>query len=83
MRKWENGKGPDLLPITGLNRCLFVEYLTESGGFPDGIVAAGERIARRGGRAVEYEDAGAKRTQLMALLMTVAVVGGAIFYAVA
>ena len=32
---------------------------------------------------MEYEDAGAKRTQLMALIMTVAVVGGAIFYAMA
>jgi hypothetical protein len=32
---------------------------------------------------VEYEDIGAKRTQMMAFLMTVAVVGGAIFYAVA
>lgn len=28
-----------------------------------------------------YEDAGAKRAQLIALMMTVAVVGGAIFYA--
>ena len=32
---------------------------------------------------MEYEDAGAKKAQLMALLMTVAVVGGAIFYAMA
>lgn len=31
---------------------------------------------------MEYEDIGAKRTQLMALLMTVAVVGGAIVYAI-
>ena len=30
---------------------------------------------------MEYGDAGAKKTQLTALLMTVAVVGGAIFYA--
>jgi hypothetical protein len=30
---------------------------------------------------MEYEDAGARKTQLMALLMTVAVVGGAIVYA--
>jgi len=30
---------------------------------------------------MEYEDAGAKKTQLMALLMTEAVVGGAIVYA--
>jgi hypothetical protein len=30
---------------------------------------------------VEYEDIGVKRTQLMALLMTVVVVGGAIVYA--
>ena len=32
---------------------------------------------------MHYEDAGAKKTQLMALFMTVAVVGGAIFYAMA
>ena len=32
---------------------------------------------------MEYEDVGAKKTQMMALLMTVAVVGGAIFYAMA
>ena len=32
---------------------------------------------------MEYEDAGATKTQMMALLMTVAVVGGAIFYAMA
>lgn len=32
---------------------------------------------------MEYEDIGAKKTQMMALLMTVAVVGGAIFYAMA
>lgn len=30
---------------------------------------------------MEYEDIGVKRTQLMALLMTVVVVGGAIVYA--
>lgn len=29
---------------------------------------------------MEYEDTGAKRTQLIALLMTVVVVGGAIVY---
>lgn len=32
---------------------------------------------------MHYEDTGAKKTQMMALLMTVAVVGGAIFYAMA
>ena len=32
---------------------------------------------------MEYEDAGGRRMQLMALLMTVCVVGGAIFYAIA
>ncbi len=31
---------------------------------------------------MHYEDVGAKRTQLMAFLMTVVVVGGAIAYAV-
>jgi hypothetical protein len=30
---------------------------------------------------MHYEDAGAKKTQLVALLMTVFVVGGAIIYA--
>ena len=30
---------------------------------------------------MEYQDAGAKKAQLMALLMTVLVVGGAIVYA--
>jgi hypothetical protein len=30
---------------------------------------------------MEFEDAGAKRTQMMAMLMTVCVVGGALFYA--
>ena len=30
---------------------------------------------------MEYEDIGAKKAQMMALLMTVAVVGGAILYA--
>jgi hypothetical protein len=30
---------------------------------------------------MEFEDTGAKRTQLMALLMTVCVVGGALIYA--
>jgi hypothetical protein len=29
---------------------------------------------------MEYEDTGAKRTQLMAMLMTVAIVGGVIAY---
>jgi len=33
------------------------------------------------GKTMEFEAEGNKRTQLMALLMTVAVVGGAIFYA--
>jgi len=30
---------------------------------------------------MEFEDTGAKRTQMMALLMTICVVGGALFYA--
>lgn len=30
---------------------------------------------------MHYEDTAARKTQLMALVMTVAVVGGAIFYA--
>lgn len=31
---------------------------------------------------MEYEDTAAKKTQLIALLMTIAVVGGAIVYAI-
>ncbi len=30
---------------------------------------------------MEFEDTGAKRTQMMALLMTICVVGGALYYA--
>ena len=29
---------------------------------------------------MHYEDTGAKRTQLIALLMTIVLVGGAVFY---
>ena len=29
---------------------------------------------------MHYEDSGAKKTQLIALLMTVVIVGGAVFY---
>lgn len=29
---------------------------------------------------MEYEDTGAKRTQMIALLMTLLIVGGAVFY---
>jgi hypothetical protein len=45
------------------------------------MMRGGRGFAHGGGIAMEYEDTGAKRTQLMALLMTVAVVGGAIIYA--
>lgn len=31
---------------------------------------------------MEFEDAGAKRAQLMALVMTMCVVGGALLYAI-
>lgn len=31
---------------------------------------------------MHYEDTGAKRTQLIALLMTVVIVGGAVFYVI-
>jgi hypothetical protein len=34
------------------------------------------------GIIVEYEETGAKKMQLMALLMTIVVVGGAIYYAI-
>ena len=44
--------------------------------------AAGGVVARGGGFVMEYEDTGAKKAQLMALLMTVLVVGGAIVYAI-
>ena len=43
--------------------------------------ATGVEIVRRWGNVMEYEDTGAKRAQLVALLMTVLVVGGAIIYA--
>jgi hypothetical protein len=43
---------------------------------------AGEVCARLGEIVMEYEDTAARKTQLMALLMTVAVVGGAIIYAI-
>ena len=42
---------------------------------------AGDVCARLGEIVMQYEDTAAKKTQLMALLMTVAVVGGAIIYA--
>jgi len=43
--------------------------------------AAGRRDRPRRGIVMEFEDTGAKRTQMMALLMTLCVVGGALFYA--
>ena len=36
--------------------------------------------AHEGGSVMHYEDTGAKRTQLIALLMTVLIVGGVVFY---
>ena len=44
------------------------------------MLAAGEMIVRFGGAVMHYEDTGAKRTQLIALLMTLLIVGGAVFY---
>lgn len=46
-----------------------------SGTFPDG-----RGIARIGGMTMHYEDTGARKTQLIALLMTAVLVGGAVFY---
>ena len=45
------------------------------------MMPTGDVIARGGGIVMEFEDTAAKRTQLMALLMTVCVVGGALIYA--
>ena len=42
---------------------------------------AGELIARRGGTDMHFEAEGNRKTQLMALLMTVVVVGGSIAWA--
>ncbi len=42
--------------------------------------AAGELIARGGGIVMHYEDTSAKKTQLIALLMTAVLVGGAVLY---
>lgn len=46
------------------------------------MVVAGEVIARGGGNDMEFEAGRNTRAQLIALLMTIAVVGGAIFYAI-
>jgi len=43
---------------------------------------AGELIARRGGNNMHFEAEGNRKTQFMALLMTVVVVGGTIAYAI-
>ena len=45
------------------------------------LSVAGGVVACGGGIVMGYEDTGAKRAQLVALLMTVLVVGGAIVYA--
>ena len=41
---------------------------------------AGEMFVRFGGTVMEYEDTGAKKTQLIALLMTALLIGGTVFY---
>ena len=43
---------------------------------------AGEMFVRFGGSVMEYEDTGAKKTQLIALLMTALLIGGAVFYVI-
>ena len=58
----------------------FGEYLTESAIPGNDIVQGGRSDARGGGLVMEYEDTSAKKTQLMAMLMTVAIVGGVIAY---
>ena len=70
-----------MICLTFSNLSLFGEYLTNTGTRPDGIVAAGERFAHGGGSDMEFEAERNTKTQLMALLMTIAVVGGAIAYA--
>ena len=37
-------------------------------------------IVQSGGSVMEYEDTGAKKTQLIALLMTALLIGGGVFY---
>ena len=41
---------------------------------------SGEAFVRFGGAVMEYEDTGAKKTQLIALLMTALLIGGTVFY---
>jgi hypothetical protein len=65
------------------NHFIFIEILTGSPRLGNAIVRGERGIARGGGIVMHYEDSSAKKTQLMALIMTVAVVGGAIFYAMA
>ena len=43
---------------------------------------AGEMFVRFGGAVMEYEDTGAKKTQLIALLMTALLIGGTVFYVI-
>ena len=62
--------------------CSFVEILTESAKDDSAIFRGGQAYRPTlGGTVMHYEDTAARKTQLMALVMTVAVVGGAIFYA--
>ena len=66
------------MPLTASNPFTFVEYLTESRRLRnDMMVAGGDRPL--GGMIMD--EASTKKTQLMALLMTVCVVGGALVYA--
>ena len=39
-----------------------------------------ESIVREGGMVMHYEDTGAKKAQLIALFMTILLVGGAVLY---
>jgi len=56
------------------------EHLTESATPGPAMMPAGPSDARLGGTTMEYEQTGSRKTQLIAMLMTFAVVGGVIAY---
>ena len=62
---------------------LFGEYLTESARTLNDMLRGRARVRPSRGIEMHFEAEGNRRAQLMALLMTVAVVGGTIVYAMA
>ena len=57
------------------------EYLTGSCGLSHDTLWAGEKSARWRGLVMEYETTTNRRTQILALMFTFAVVGGMFAYA--